>query len=212
MKDRKIKEKPSKRYFSTFDLDELVLKYPSPKRNMSSKEIETEKRARRYLLDFLKKVLQIDPIQRLTPEQAMRHPFINESSHYAQARYDEIISLGKGIMKKSKLHSPNTNLCSESESESEEEESEEEEVPEMLTGVRRKSYANTEARSSLSVSPYSRKRVGSASSNKAIISPISESNEDALLLDDDAIDGKSSSFLQPPDSTLRYRHNKEHHR
>ncbi|KAI8885630.1 kinase-like protein [Backusella circina FSU 941] len=74
--ERQKSEKPSKRYFSTFNLDRLVLKYPLPRKGMSLYEKEKEKDTRRELLDFLKKILQVDPMKRLTPRQAQQHPFI----------------------------------------------------------------------------------------------------------------------------------------
>lgn len=147
--ERKKTEKPSKRYFSTFNLDELVLKYPMPRsKEMTSIEEEKEMKIRHHLLDFLKKVLQIDPLKRLTPQEASRHPFISGVEKENIEQEDEMINLGKEI--KMKLSN----------------EDEEEDVPSMLTGVRRKSYANKESRSSTSVSPYSRKRYGS------ILSPL----------------------------------------
>ncbi|KAL9548727.1 hypothetical protein MBANPS3_005544 [Mucor bainieri] len=152
--ERNKTEKPSKRYFSTFNLDELVLKYPLPRKDMNSSEIEKEMRVRRHLLDFLKKVLQVDPVKRMTPQEALNHPFISGERRYSR-NLDEFISLGKGIKKRTKHD--------DSDSSDVEEQIEEEEldVPPMLTGVRRRSYANKEARSSTSVSPYSRKRYGS---------------------------------------------------
>ncbi|KAG2228842.1 hypothetical protein INT48_000963 [Thamnidium elegans] len=133
--ERKKSEKPSKRYFSTFKLDELILKYPMPRnKNLTGLEEEKEMKTRHHLLDFLKKVLTIDPQKRMTPQEAAKHPFISGIEQQEQIRLDEIIK---------------------------QEIDEEEEVPDMLTGIRRKSYADNESRSSTSVSPYTRKRYGS---------------------------------------------------
>jgi serine/threonine protein kinase len=157
--ERKKNERPSKRYFSTFNLDELVLKYPMPKKNMSEKEKAKELKIRSFLLDFLKKVLQVDPLKRLTPKEALKHPFISgliDNQHDIEKEEEEIISLGNKMMKK-KL---------KEKKQGDDLEEEEEEEPLMLTGVRRKSFANKESRSSTSISPYSRKRYGS------ILSPL----------------------------------------
>lgn len=133
--ERKKSEKPSKRYFSTFNLDELILKYPMPRsKNLTGLDEEKEMKARYHLLDFLKKVLIIDPQKRMTPQEAIKHPFISGIEHQGQIRLDEEI-IKQDI--------------------------EDDEVPDMLTGVRRKSYADKESRSSTSVSPYTRKRYGS---------------------------------------------------
>ncbi|KAI7888967.1 serine/threonine protein kinase Ppk15 [Mucor mucedo] len=148
--ERKKAEKPSKRYFSTFNLDELVLKYPMPRsKEMTSIEEEKEMKIRHHLLDFLKKVLQIDPLKRLTPQEASRHPFISGVEKENIEQEDEMITLGKEIKKK---------LSSEDV---------EEDVPSMLTG---------ESRSSTSVSPYSRKRYGSILS-PLLSPPIEKSQE-----------------------------------
>jgi serine/threonine protein kinase len=123
---------------------------------MLSPEIEEEMKVRRSLLDFLKKVLQTDPLKRLTPQQAASHPFIT-GNHASVEKCDELISLGKHIKKRPALEddsSSNGSIDAD------------EEEPFMLTGVRRKSFANKEPRSSTSVSPYTRKRYGS------ILSPL----------------------------------------
>ncbi|CEP10712.1 hypothetical protein [Parasitella parasitica] len=156
--ERNKNEKPSKRYFSTFNLDELVLKYPLPRKDMASPEIEKEMKVRRNLLDFLKKALQVDPIKRMTPQEAIKHPFIAGENRFSR-NLEELLSLGKGIKKRSKHDASDS-------SDSEQDDAEEQDVPPMLTGVRRRSYANKESRSSTSVSPYSRKRYGS------ILSPL----------------------------------------
>ncbi|KAI8368737.1 kinase-like domain-containing protein [Blakeslea trispora] len=77
--ERHKPEKPSKRYFLSTHLDQLVLKYPMPRKDMSSTEIGREMSMRRSLLDFLQKVLQIDPYRRLTPQEAVAHPFITRA-------------------------------------------------------------------------------------------------------------------------------------
>lgn len=165
--ERNKTEKPSKRYFSTFNLDELVLKYPLPRKDMTSSEIEKEMKVRRNLLDFLKKVLQVDPIKRMTPQEAINHPFISGEKRFSR-NLEEFISLGKGIKKRTKHDDSDSSDKERDDSD----DSDEQDVPPMLTGVRRRSYANKESRSSTSVSPYSRKRYGSILS--PLMSPPSE--------------------------------------
>ncbi|KAI8645160.1 kinase-like domain-containing protein [Parasitella parasitica] len=164
--ERNKNEKPSKRYFSTYNLDKLVLKYPLPRKDMTSTEIEKEMKVRQNLLDFLKKALQVDPIKRMTPQEAIRHPFIAGENRFSR-NLEELISLGRGIKKRSKHDDSDS-------SDNEQDDEEELDVPPMLTGVRRRSYANKESRSSTSVSPYSRKRYGS------ILSPLLSPPSSAL--------------------------------
>jgi hypothetical protein len=173
--ERRKSEKPSKRYFSTFNLEELVLKYPLPRKDMPSHEIEKEMKVRRLLVDFLKRVLQTDPMKRLTPQQAASHPFIT-GNYTSIQKCNELISLGKHIRKRS---TPlDEQESSSSDTDEGKEEGEKEEVPFMLTGLR-KSFANKEPRSGISISPYSRKRYESILS--PLMSPPSEKNDNLQL-------------------------------
>ncbi len=63
-------KKPSRRYFQFFSLEDLVRRYPS--QNAGQPLDET----RRALAHFLGGLLQLDPMERWTPQQAARHPFI----------------------------------------------------------------------------------------------------------------------------------------
>ncbi|KAI9319672.1 kinase-like domain-containing protein [Dichotomocladium elegans] len=83
MHEQNVNEKPSKKYFSTTNLAELILKHPMPRKHITEAEKEKEMRLRETMLDFLQKVLQIDPLQRLTPREAKRHPFIAGSGETA---------------------------------------------------------------------------------------------------------------------------------
>ncbi|KAG0184451.1 dual specificity protein kinase yak1 [Apophysomyces sp. BC1034] len=69
-------EKSSKRYFRTTDLTEMIMQSPMPRKHMSTEEKEKEMASRVDMLDFLKRLLVLDPLQRLTPQEAKRHPFI----------------------------------------------------------------------------------------------------------------------------------------
>lgn len=87
-------EKASKKYFEATNLTDLILEYPMPQKKMKEAEKDkgsycgksaiyaaaklylTEVQKRLLLVDFLKKVLQIDPLRRITPQEAKMHPFI----------------------------------------------------------------------------------------------------------------------------------------
>ncbi|KAI8884720.1 kinase-like protein [Backusella circina FSU 941] len=76
-KEQNKRETASKSYHSTIHLDNLILKYPLPS-NLSYYEKQKEIRLRKELLDFLKSVLQVDPAKRMTPQEAIQHPFITK--------------------------------------------------------------------------------------------------------------------------------------
>ncbi|KAI8971757.1 kinase-like domain-containing protein [Mycotypha africana] len=70
-------EEPSKRYFSAKTLPDLINKYPMLRKSeMSRKEIEKEKQSRLAFIDFLQGLLNLNPIERWSPQQAKKHPFI----------------------------------------------------------------------------------------------------------------------------------------
>lgn len=70
-------EQPSKRYFSAKTLPDLINSYPIlRKTQMSQKEIDKEKQNRLAFIDFLQGLLNLNPIERWSPQQAKRHPFI----------------------------------------------------------------------------------------------------------------------------------------
>ncbi|KAI8639474.1 kinase-like domain-containing protein [Parasitella parasitica] len=70
-------EQPSKRYFSAKTLPELINSYPiMRKTQMTAKEIEKEKQNRLAFIDFLQGLLNLNPIERWSPQQAKKHPFI----------------------------------------------------------------------------------------------------------------------------------------
>ncbi|RCH91349.1 dual specificity protein kinase yak1 [Rhizopus stolonifer] len=138
--ERSKPEKSSKRYFSTNQLNELVLKYPMPRKDMTSSEIEKEMKTRRNLLDFLKKVLHVDPLKRLTPKEAASHPFISgETTCEMFDRYLTRKNKFKRHFDCESKHSINSD--------------EEEDNPYILAGVRRKSFAKDHAKHENSVSP-----------------------------------------------------------
>lgn len=101
--ERHRTEKPSKQYFTAHKLDELIMTYPMPRKHMSREEKDrgkttllvwtpfyvalysyavtcAEMEQRATLLDFLERVLQIDPLRRMTPREAKQHPFLKRPS------------------------------------------------------------------------------------------------------------------------------------
>ncbi|OBZ83906.1 Serine/threonine-protein kinase ppk15 [Choanephora cucurbitarum] len=127
--ERQTPERPSKRYFSTTRLDQLVLKYPMPRKNMSRADIEREMKMRRSLLDFLQKILQVDPRKRLTPQEAVAHPFITgvhlntRRTQHRPVRDRLVHYCDNGQLSKERLFNSNSSSSSSSSSNSEEGES-----------------------------------------------------------------------------------------
>ncbi|MQL99221.1 hypothetical protein Taro_031940 [Colocasia esculenta] len=65
-----------KKYFGKLvTLEEIIKGYPYRK-NMSEREITEESVRRAALIDFLKGLVEFDPVKRWSPLQASRHPFI----------------------------------------------------------------------------------------------------------------------------------------
>ena len=70
-----VKEKPSKQYFQQTTLDEIIMHYPAF-RQMTKAEMDEEYYNRHVLIDFIKNLLQLNPLKRFSPQQAKMHPFI----------------------------------------------------------------------------------------------------------------------------------------
>ncbi|KAJ1944484.1 dual specificity protein kinase yak1, partial [Linderina pennispora] len=73
--ERKVDEKPSKRYFNATTMEELITTYPI-RRPLSDADRVREYQSRVALIDFLRGLLQLDPDRRWTPAEAIKHPFI----------------------------------------------------------------------------------------------------------------------------------------
>lgn len=71
---------PSKKYFNYRHLDDIIMHFPI-KSSLTPAQQESERMHRRFLCDFLRGVLNLDPSERWTPEQAARHPFITGNTH-----------------------------------------------------------------------------------------------------------------------------------
>ncbi|KAF2145020.1 uncharacterized protein K452DRAFT_295577 [Aplosporella prunicola CBS 121167] len=73
------KEQPSKKYFSATTLPEIIKNYPMPRKNMKPAEIEREMANRTAFIDFAQGLLNLNPLERWTPNQAKMHPFITQA-------------------------------------------------------------------------------------------------------------------------------------
>lgn len=72
-------ELPNKNYFNHRLLKDIILNYKMPSRKMTQSMIDKEYKDRHLLVDFLSKVLNLNPLERLTPQEALKHPFVNDS-------------------------------------------------------------------------------------------------------------------------------------
>ncbi|KAJ3195459.1 dual specificity protein kinase yak1, partial [Irineochytrium annulatum] len=75
-KDNGCQELPSKRYFNGTTLPEIVKSYPVMRKGLSPKEIDKEMQNRLAFTDFLLGLLQLNPLERWSPQQAKMHPFV----------------------------------------------------------------------------------------------------------------------------------------
>lgn len=73
-------EQPNKNYFNHKLLKDIVMNYKMPSRKMTQIMIDKENKDRVLLVDFLTKVLNLNPLERLTPLEALKHPFVSESA------------------------------------------------------------------------------------------------------------------------------------
>ncbi|KAJ1550781.1 dual specificity protein kinase yak1 [Nowakowskiella sp. JEL0078] len=76
MKDQNCIEQPSKRYFQGTTLPEIINRYPIMRKGLSQREIEKEMQNRQSFIDFLRGILNLNPLERWSPQQAKLHPFI----------------------------------------------------------------------------------------------------------------------------------------
>ncbi|KAL5598816.1 hypothetical protein BROUX41_003850 [Berkeleyomyces rouxiae] len=78
-RERSTKEQPSKKYFSASTLPEIIKTYPMPRKNMKQSEIDREMNNRIAFIDFVRGLLNTNPLERWSPQQAKLHPFITQS-------------------------------------------------------------------------------------------------------------------------------------
>jgi dual specificity protein kinase YAK1 len=94
-REHNTKEQPSKKYFQANTLEEIIRSYAMPRKNMKQAEIDrgkstlvggcvdslltnTELNNRIAFIDFVRGLLQINPLERWSPQQAKLHPFITQ--------------------------------------------------------------------------------------------------------------------------------------
>ncbi|WAR61318.1 hypothetical protein PtB15_12B3 [Puccinia triticina] len=75
-KEHNVAEQPSKRYFQQNTLEDIISQYPVIRKGMKPADLEKEKQNRIAFIDFVKGLLNINPIERWSPQQARLHPFI----------------------------------------------------------------------------------------------------------------------------------------
>ncbi|GJE95495.1 dual specificity protein kinase yak1 [Phanerochaete sordida] len=78
-REHNTQEQPGKQYFKATTLPEIIQQAPMPAFKSGSRqqhEIEKEMNNRAAFIDFVQGLLNMDPIQRWSPQQARMHPFI----------------------------------------------------------------------------------------------------------------------------------------
>ncbi|KAK9427581.1 kinase-like domain-containing protein [Lipomyces doorenjongii] len=74
--EHRVMQQPSKKYFASTHLADIITTYPIPKCSMKPDEVEREQVSRMAFIDFVQGLLNFDPRKRWTPQQAKEHPFI----------------------------------------------------------------------------------------------------------------------------------------
>lgn len=70
------KEQPSKKFFNATTLPEIIKQYPNQRKNLSPTDLERESQNRLSFIDFVSGLLNMNPLERWTPQQAKLHPFV----------------------------------------------------------------------------------------------------------------------------------------
>lgn len=97
-REHNTKEQPSKKYFNATTLTDIIKSYPLPRKNMKPAEVDrgwfiddaktlggilwltlVEMTNRNSFIDFVHGLLNLNPLERWTPQQAKLHPFITQS-------------------------------------------------------------------------------------------------------------------------------------
>ncbi|OUM68619.1 hypothetical protein PIROE2DRAFT_19823 [Piromyces sp. E2] len=76
MEENNTTEQPSKIYFNGDTLDEIINLYPITRKGLSQREIDKEMQNRTVFIDFLHGLLNLNPLERWSPQEARLHPFI----------------------------------------------------------------------------------------------------------------------------------------
>ncbi|CAO3632046.1 unnamed protein product [Cunninghamella blakesleeana] len=85
-REYKKAELPSKRYFPYDKLDDLIMKSNNgwkniPESKIDKRAIQYDIQMRQWLLEFLYKTLDLNPLTRWSPYDALHHPFITGKDH-----------------------------------------------------------------------------------------------------------------------------------
>ncbi|KAJ1039594.1 hypothetical protein NDA10_007692 [Ustilago hordei] len=75
-KEHNIQEQPSKKYFKASTLPDIVKTYPMSRKSGKSADVQKEMANRSSFIDFVTGLLNMNPHERWTPQQAKLHPFI----------------------------------------------------------------------------------------------------------------------------------------
>ncbi|GAB7362019.1 hypothetical protein MBLNU230_g2054t1 [Neophaeotheca triangularis] len=75
------KEQPSKKYFQATTLPQIIRNYPMPRKGMKPNEVDREMQNREAFIDFVHGLLNINPLERWSPQQARTHPFITQQKY-----------------------------------------------------------------------------------------------------------------------------------
>lgn len=75
-KDYPETEPKNTTYFKDRHLRDIIMNYKMASRKMTNSMIEKENSDRRHLVDFLQKTLNLNPLERMTPQEALKHPFV----------------------------------------------------------------------------------------------------------------------------------------
>ena len=84
----------SKRYFSGISIEEIINLYPMSKKKTACEQ-EREKQLRAALCDLVKGALNLNPLERWTPQQAKKHPYLT-GEPFLQP-FDPIASLMRSV-------------------------------------------------------------------------------------------------------------------
>ncbi|CDR99736.1 hypothetical protein [Sporisorium scitamineum] len=75
-KEHNVQEQPSKKYFKATTLPDIVKTYPMSRKSGKSADVQKEMANRSSFIDFVTGLLNMNPHERWTPQQAKLHPFI----------------------------------------------------------------------------------------------------------------------------------------
>ncbi|KAI8800325.1 kinase-like domain-containing protein [Cladochytrium replicatum] len=76
MQEQGTSEQPSKKYFQGTTLPEVINSYPIVRKGQSQRDLDKEMLNRQSFIDFLGGLLNLNPLERWSPQQAKMHPFI----------------------------------------------------------------------------------------------------------------------------------------